>query len=335
MPQVQIEFVTQAATWTVAYKGSHSQGALSTDIYDMEAAGAMKGLGVSQLEVTVMGQKQPRASLDFRQVFSQKALPAKKTSRPTELPTILHNHLIDLLEKDFPTARWHRGALETDAQPLLDSMATILSFLQGSANQLSRRTGRLPDTLVPLTQVKIPGGSGSHKKAIVLEHVIDDPKQPANSLNSVPSQTRERFYQAYCKLLQCLNQPWALRPEFKEFAEEAWLLAKVITGYYDQNKKGAAAQRARAAATEPTRAPGQESCTRTVAFRRKGECPLIFKELWTALEQANPFEPLIVDHFLPEGHERYTFLRQLTKNDVAFPSATYLYQHYTGNRLSL
>jgi hypothetical protein len=262
------------------------------------------------------------------------ALPPRKTSRTTELPVMLFNQLVGLLETEFPSARWHRGSLLTDAQPMLEAMAAVLSYLQGSAEQLAKRTARLPASLMPLTRVKVPGGSGNHKKAIVLEHVVDDPKQPKDHQNPVPSETRERFYQAYCKLLQCLHQPWATRPEFHDFASEAWLLAKVITGYYEENTKGAAAQRARAKATVPSRPPGDESCTRAVVFRNRGECPPLFGALWKALEESEPFTPLIVDPFVPEGPERYSFLRQLTVADgpLTFPSAAYLYQHYTGNR---
>ena len=136
-------------------------------------------------------------------------------------------------------------------------------------------------------------------------------------------------------MLQCLNQPWAKRAEFQDFSAEAWLLAKVISGYYQENSKGAAAQRARAASEAPARTPGQDHCTTTFYFRRKGVCPTVFQELWAALEQTNAFEPLIIDSFFPDGAARYSFLRSLQNEETRFPSAAYLYQHNTGNRLQL
>ena len=73
---------------------------MSADIYDMEAASAMKGLGVSHLEVTVTAQRQqPNPPANLQHVFGQKALPPRKTSRLNELPTMLINQLVVLLEK--------------------------------------------------------------------------------------------------------------------------------------------------------------------------------------------------------------------------------------------
>ena len=95
----------------------------------------------------------------FMHVVQQKSLPAKKTSRLQELPTIIYNMLIDLIDTDYPTAKWPRSSLQTAAEPLLHSMAAVLAFLQGSAEQLAKKTARLPASLVPLTQVKLPGAS--------------------------------------------------------------------------------------------------------------------------------------------------------------------------------
>ena len=190
----------------MTYKGAHGQGTISPDLYDLEAVAAMRGLGVSQVEVTVSTLlERPAATQSMQHVLMQKkkTIPSFKTERPNELPTVLFNDLVRLLEKEFPTARWYKGSLASDAVPILEAMAAVLSFLQGSAGQLAKRSARLPATLLPLTEVKMPGISGSHRKTIVVAHIVDDPMEPQDPLNAVPSQVRERFHKAYCKLLQC------------------------------------------------------------------------------------------------------------------------------------
>ena len=96
-----------------------------------------------------------------------------------------------------------------------------------------------------------------------MEQMVDDPQDPSDPQNPIPTSTRERFFEAYSKVLQGLNQPRALRPEFQTFTAEVWTLMRVIAGYYEAAGNQQARQRLRHTATQETeqKVPRKQRCT--------------------------------------------------------------------------
>ena len=71
---------------------------ISPDLHDMEAAGAMAALKVSALEVCVRtGANEVESgaapAANAFNVLMAKTLPARRTARNTELPTVIYNRL--------------------------------------------------------------------------------------------------------------------------------------------------------------------------------------------------------------------------------------------------
>ena len=328
---------SETTRWVAHYQSALGQAQVSPDVHDVEAAAAMRALGIAVMTITVTNATpepitdQPPSAVD---VLMAKVMPPMKTTRTNELPTILYNQLVKLLEEKFPQARWSRSAIATDAEPFLNSLSLVLSYLQGSAPQLAQKSGKLPASLMPLTEVKVPGKeASSHKKKMIVHHVIDDPRRPADPQNSVPKDVRERFYREYCKLMQCLSQPWAMRPEFKALVDDVSKLVAVITSYYEANSKNTEMQRQRHAATEAEAKPMLQDSTRVIVFGGDGECNPVFQTLWAELENHPPFESVAVDPFLPDRpKERLKFIKMLQDETLKFPSAACVYMHYTGNR---